>query len=256
MGRHDCLPKTVITLEHLDVNVVTHCNKRCVSCSHASPFTKPEFMSVKEMVDDLKVLKEFAHFEMLCLVGGEPLLHPNLLEFMREGAESGICDKVCVITNGVLLPKMPEEFWNELQVLRLSIYGGLDPTIKPMAEQRGIDHQFEFQPYEYPEFFKQLKGVPDDGVESFKNCAWKSNCYTVHKGFFHLCPQSLFFPNRFLGHQSNDGLSLQDLSEEKLKSYIERVEPFETCKICCAGDKTAAPWRESGRSEWVTLSTA
>lgn len=245
----------MIDLGHLDINVVLHCNKRCVSCSHASPFARPFFMKVEDMVADLDALKPLAHFEMVTLVGGEPLLHPQLIAFMKAAAESGICDKVCVITNGILLPKMPDEFWKELQVLRLSIYGGLDPAIKPMAEQRGIDDGFEFQPYEYPEFFKQLKAVPDDGVESFKSCEWKSNCYTAHLGRFYLCPQSAFFPNRFMDHESKDGLPLAGLTEEALSSYLNRVEPFEACKICCASKKAAAPWRESNRKDWVALST-
>lgn len=245
----------MITLEHLDVNIVTHCNKTCVSCSHASPHSKPFFMKVEDMVRDLDNLKSVAHFEMVTLVGGEPLLHPQIVDFMRAAKASGICDQVCVVTNGELLPRMPEDFWNALEVLRLSIYGSLKPNILPLAQERSELHGFDLFAWSYPEFFKQLKAVPDDGVESFKTCEWRQDCFTVHLGNFYLCPQSIFFPPRFMHSLPNDGLELDGITEEKLSAYINRSNPFEACKICLAGDKVLAPWQEATKKEWQKLST-
>lgn len=246
----------MIQLGHCDINLVEHCNFRCTACSHVSPFAKPFYMGIRDMVRDLEMLKPFARFEMVTLVGGEPLLHPAIVDFIRMAHHSGIAEKVCVITNGSLLPKMSEEFWEALEVLRISIYGKLDKAILPMAEERAERHGFELKSWPYPEFFYQLKSTPDDGIESFKACPWKSNCYTVHLGKFYLCPQSIFMPPRFLGHASTDGLPLEGLTEEKLSAYINRTEPFEACKICCAGEKKAFPWKESkNRTEWLKEST-
>lgn len=246
----------MINLPHLDVNITTVCNFRCSSCSHASPFSDPYWMRVETMVRDLAMLKPFVHFEQLCLVGGEPTLHPDLLAFMVVGKESGIADKLCVVTNGSKLESMAMEFWEELEVLRLSIYGRLKPEIAEYANKMSMAFDFDLQAWEYPEFFKQLKAVPDDGVESFKTCEWRKDCYTVHEGHFYLCPQSVFFPKRFLGHASKDGLPLEGLTEEKLDAYLNRTEPFEACRICCAGEKKAFPWQESkSKTEWVKDST-
>lgn len=246
----------MIHLPHLDCNITTVCNFRCAACSHASPFSEPYWMTVETMVRDLEMLNPFVHFEQLCLVGGEPTLHKDLLAFMDAGKASGIADKLCVVTNGSRLREMPMEFWETLEVLRLSIYARLQPDIYSHAEAMEDTYGFDLQAWEYPEFFKQLKSVPDDGVESFKHCEWRSDCYTVHEGHFYLCPQSAFFPPRFLGHESTDGLPLEGLTEEKLTAYLNRTEPFEACKICCAGEKKAFPWKESkNRTEWLKDST-
>lgn len=247
----------MITLPHLDCNITTVCNFRCASCSHASPFSAPYWMTVETMVRDLEMLKPFVHFEQLCLVGGEPTLHKDLLRFAYAGKLTGIADQLCVVTNGSRVKEMAHEFWELIDVLRLSIYGRLDAeVIIPFLKAKVELYDFELAAWEYPEFFKQLKAVPDDGVESFRTCEWRSDCYTVHEGHFYLCPQSALFPPRFLGHESTDGLPLEGLTEEKLSAYINRTKPFEACRICCAGEKKAFPWKESkNRTDWVKDST-
>lgn len=247
----------MITLPHLDVNVTTVCNFRCVSCSHASPFSDPYWMEVETMVRDLKSLREVVHFEQVCLVGGEPTLHADLGVMMDEALLSGIADKLCVVTNGSRLKTLTDSFYGRMQgqVLRLSIYGRLDADVLPFAQAKAEEFGFDLQAWPYDRFYKQLKSVPDDGAESFKSCEWRSDCYTVHEGHFYLCPQSAFFPKRFMNSDVNDGLSLEGITEEKLNAYLNRTEPFEACKICCAGSKISAPWREANKSEWKLAST-
>lgn len=205
---------------------------------------------------DLNALSLHAHFQMICLVGGEPTLHPKLLEFLLIARESGIADQVVVVTNGSRLKQMPPAFWKSIDVLRYSMYGKRDMDVLPFAEHQCAESGVELQAWEYPEFFKQFKATPDDGVESFKNCAWKSDCFTVHEGAFYLCPQSAFFPSRILGKNSTAGLPLLGMTEEKLNNFLNRSAPFAACKICCAGDKIPAPWKEASVVEWKQESTA
>lgn len=246
----------MIELNHVDVGCVSHCPKKCVSCSHASPYMKPWFMDVGQMVSDLNALKPFVHFNQVALVGGEPLLHPKLMEFIHAAKEVGIADEVCVVTNGMLLPKMNTAFWESLDSLRLSIYGNLNPDILPLAKLKAEIHGFRLDAWEYKEFFLQLKSKPDDGVESFNRCEWRRDCFGIHQGKFYLCPQSLHFSERFLGHESAAGLPLENLTEAKLRAYLDRTEPFEACSICCGGEKIAAPWREAkSKRDWLEGST-
>lgn len=213
-------------------------------------------MEPETMARDLVALKPFLHFETLFLLGGEPTLHPKLKTFMALAKTSGVANKTGVITNGRLLPKMDESFWHLLDVLRLSIYPGLPPEILALCQAKQEKHQFIFEPMVFDEFYKQFKKEPDDGVESFKNCPWKTSCYTVHEGKFYLCPQSTFFPKLFQGKESADGLPLADLTEEKLAAFLDRTDPLETCRICCGGHTETLPWRESKtREEWLRDST-
>lgn len=245
-----------MNLIHLDCNITLTCNKTCIDCSHASPYSKPYWMEPETLRRDLNDLKQAAHFDMICAVGGEPTIHPKLLRFLDVMRESEIADKVCVVTNGTRLKKLPEQFWEKIDILRWSIYGEPEEGLKEYILDKQEHANFELQAWRYPEFFKQLKRIPDDGVESYNNCTWRKDCWTCHESHFYACPQGAFFPERFLGHESNDGLELDGITEEKLQAYMDRTKPFEACKICMAGEKQAFPWREStSKQDWLSAST-
>jgi len=46
----------------------------------------------------------------LRFLGGEPLLHPGIIEFIILAKELGIGRRVQVVTNGILLNRMGERF--------------------------------------------------------------------------------------------------------------------------------------------------
>lgn len=247
----------MLNLPHCDLNLTTQCNFRCVSCSHASPFSETYYMKVETAVRDMAALSKLIHFDMICAVGGEPTLVPNIAAFLDAMRASGIADKVCVVTNGSRLDKMPESFWHKIDILRLSIYAKLNPKMLELARSASDHYGFELQAWPYPEFFQQFKAVPDDGVESFKRCPYKTDCYTLHEGHLYLCPQSAFFPKRFMGLEANvDGLPLDGITEEDLNWFLNRTHPLNACRICLGGDKIPKPWKESKNvKDWIKEST-
>jgi hypothetical protein len=214
-------------------------------------------MTPETMAKDLASLKPFLHFNRIQLVGGEPTLHPELPELLRVAKKSGVGDFVSIITNGALLPKMEDEFWNELQILQLSVYGKLDKSVIPFAQEKARKHGFDFYMAEFTEFYVQFKPVPDDGADSFRNCHWKMNCFTVHEGHFYLCPQAAFFPALFQDLPERvDGFPLDGLTEEKLEAYMNRQEPFNACKVCLGSVANRIPWREAkNKEDWIKGST-
>lgn len=244
------------TLGHLDVNVVNHCNYRCASCSHAAPVNAVKSMTPEELAHDLARLKEVVRFHRIQMVGGEPTLHKNLPEMMRVSRVSGIAREVMVITNGSRLKVMPDEFWRELDILQLSIYPRLEADVPAFAEAKCKEFGKVFYSTVYTDFHQQFRAVPNDGAH-FRTCHWKSDCYTVHDGHFFLCPQSTFFPKGFMGLPENiDGLCLENITQEKFDAFLNRTEPLNACRICCANEMKQEPWREAkGREEWVKAST-
>lgn len=247
----------MIDLGHLDLNVVENCTMRCVSCSHASPYTNTKTwqMTPEELAADLAAIKPFVRFHRLQMVGGEPLLHKNLPEMMRVARASGVGREIMVITNGQLLHRMEEDFWHELDTLQLSIYPKLAADVPFFA--RGMCEKFgkPFYSTVYTEFHQQFRTTPSDG-SNFAHCHWKSDCWTLHRGHFYLCPQSAFFPKNFMGLGDHvDGLPLTDLTEEKLQAFISRAEPLNACRICMANEMKPKPWREAKtREEWIEAS--
>ncbi len=82
------------------------CQMKCKYCS--AGMGRPEFADMT--LDDLKrMLDEHGHLK-LTISGGEPTLHPHVLDFFREAAKRGIATQLA--TNGVKLASM--EFCKQL----------------------------------------------------------------------------------------------------------------------------------------------
>lgn len=242
---------------HLDFNGNTSCNFTCASCSHLAPFTKAEWMTPEILERDLDALKPFMRFNRIQAVGGEPLLHPDLVKLLAVASRSGIADKVVVITNGSLLQKMRPAFWGLVDVLKLSVYARLNRAVIDFARDKCAEHEVEFERTDYPEFYKQFTREKTDGVESFSGCVWKNDCHSVHFGKYYRCPQSIFFHKQFDDLvPGSDGLSLDGLTEEKLTAFLERTEPLTSCFHCTGGHGATVPWNESKtKVEWIETST-
>lgn len=206
-----------------------------------------------EMIEhDLNALKPFMRFGMVQILGGEPLLHPRIVDVIRLVKRIRLDRQTLIITNGGLLHRMPEDFWRELEQLQISVYDGKANNLE-LAERKSKEYGFALFSTRFESFHRQLKPVPDDGVKSFEGCHWKSDCFTIHRGHAFLCSQSCFFPKAIMGLTAAiDGLPLEGLTEEKLQAFLNRTEPFNACKLCRANEMKTEPWREvSKRSEWI-----
>jgi cyclic pyranopterin phosphate synthase len=245
----------MIEIGHLDLNIVEHCTHRCVSCSHASPIL-PKWNMPLEMIErDLLALKPFLKVAHLQLVGGEPTLHPEIVSILELTKSIRIDRCTSVITNGSLLDRMPEEFWQNVEYLQISIYPGKTCHVE-LAREKSKQYNFGLGESHFDQFHRQIKPVPDDGEASFRNCHWKHDCFTVHRGYFHLCPQSTFFPKALMYLPASiDGLPLDGIDEQTLDAFMHRSQPFNACRICRANEMKPAPWQEAARAEWIQTST-
>src|SRR5262245_61688613 len=93
-------------------NMTEHCNLTCHGCDHAAPLLPEKFAALDQFKADITALEPVFHSEQMRITGGEPTLHPNLLEFIEFARFSGIADWMILVTNGVLLHEMPERLWD------------------------------------------------------------------------------------------------------------------------------------------------
>lgn len=243
----------------LEVNLTRHCTNRCVCCNHASAFAEKYYMPEKIMERDLKNLSKVLHTAFFCLQGGEPLLHPGILDMMDIAFRSGIADRYGILTNGKLLPNMPEEFWSKCKAmeieLRVSVYANLSVESLEYATRKAQSHGINFRPGSIGGFFKVLGNYPNG--ESFNRCPWVT-CHTVHEGYFYICPISTFWPEKFLGlTKTIDGFWIgENTDEQALLGFIQRKEPLQSCRRCTGGSAPAVPWHECNtEQQWLQESS-
>ena len=98
------------------INITNNCNANCEFCCMWSDSSKHTFMNFdtfKQIIDS-----KDKHFE-LQLEGGEPLLHEDIYLFMEYARSTKRCDKIIILTNGILLDKHLKRlvnFYKEYQI--------------------------------------------------------------------------------------------------------------------------------------------
>ena len=103
-------------LPYLEFHVADHCNMNCKYCEHYSGLVKtPKFTNLKRFTQDFEQLKKFIDdIGMIRILGGEPLLNSEINEYVKLSRRLYPLAQIFVVTNAILLPKMPDKFFNTL----------------------------------------------------------------------------------------------------------------------------------------------
>lgn len=238
----------------LEINATRSCTNACVACNHSSTlFTAKYFMEPAVLARDLDVMKNHLRVKLMMIQGGEPLLHPKVVELMEIMAQSKIGSWCGVLTNGKLLPRMKEDFWLKLgeykMELRMSCYPDLDPEIVPFATAQSEKYGFSIRPQTINAFMPLFRKVPDGST--YYGCPW-NRCLTCHEGWFYLCPLTAFFPKQYMNLPEHiDGIPIPGMTDDRLSKFLSRDKPLETCKICAGATGPAIPWHQNkNKEEW------
>ncbi|MBI3099073.1 MAG: radical SAM protein [Planctomycetes bacterium] len=238
-----------ILTRSLEVHVTDHCNLRCRECCTLSPFLPPRFVDPDGLRDDLALAARALRPEFLKLSGGEPLLHPRIVDCIGIAKASGLARTVSVTTNGLLLHEMPEAFWEGLDHLTLSLYPSarLAEVRLAEAEEKAVRHGVELRIKRQDEFERMTLEAPreDEGMthQIYEECWMKRRCHMLRGGVFYVCTRPPSFDTYF-GHgerfAATDGVRLHagpGLMRELLW-YLGRGEPLAACRHCWGGQGT------------------
>ena len=230
-----------VHLDEVEINIAYHCNLTCQGCSHLSPIMDEYFVDANKLFQELKHSIDLISIGTLSLIGGEPLLHPDLDDVVNACVDSGISERVRIVTNGLLLPKIKQKVLNNIDEIYVSLYENPELSqenikfIHDIAEQNEISLRFA----RYPQFRQIYSQNPSSNDELtmrvFKTCEvahhWK--CYTLDKGVLYRCPQSLFIPI-VQSEVKQEGLSLldSDITPQHILNFLNSENSLDACKYC------------------------
>ena len=198
------------------------------------------------MTDDLGLLGRAYHARWVRLVGGEPLLHPRLLDVIDGGtAKARVADRVSVVTNGVLLPRMDDDFWRAVDAIEVSLYPGkgLAADARSHCKELARRHEVDLRLVEIGAFRESFstRGTDDDALvrRIYSRCeiahVWR--CHTVVDGYFYKCSPAYFLPKAIPACASFDTasgipISGSDQFATDLRDYLDSPDPLPTCRHC------------------------
>ena len=231
----------------VEYNLTEHCNLRCRGCGHASPLLPEKFASLTAFRVDIEALAEAFHSDELRIVGGEPLLHPQLLDFLREARRIDVADRIVLYTNGVLLHKVSVELWQLVDEIYLSVYPGVrrrldESECARLCRENGV----KLTIYRAADFEQMtVNNRIEDGrlVQAiYDNCKQRAetSCHTAYEGRFYKCPVAAFTKARLarsgiaFREEASDWVDLHDEAnlERQLESYLTSTSPLTACSFC------------------------
>ncbi len=231
-------------LGYFEYHICDHCNLNCKGCGHFCPLVKePVFGDLEAYERDLKRLKELVWgVTRIRLMGGEPLLNPQLKEFVEVSRNVFKDSMLKVVTNGLLIDKADKSLFDIMREndceFDISLY---PPTNKIKHRIQGICDlygvRYHFSPL-ITEFGKRKDILGEQNIDrSFSSCTSKT-CTFLRNGKISACilPQNTDVFNQYFGTEmkgsEKDIIDLYDKTLDGTK-LIERLNtPLDTCRYC------------------------
>jgi cyclic pyranopterin phosphate synthase len=224
----------------LETHLVDHCNLRCAHCCTRSPELAERFVDPEALAADLARAAAVLAPTVFKLTGGEPMLHPRVVEILAVVRASKIASTVSITTNGLLAAQMPEAFWRGLDRMTVSRYSSapLPERTLGILRERCAAHGVVLTEKTIDRF-QVLDAPPDEPGASarFAACWLRHRCHMLYAGRFYACtrPPHLEQVGVAAGLGEDDGVSLDAPAPtllRRLVDYLERDEPLVSCTHC------------------------
>lgn len=239
------------------VFVVTNiCNLKCKLCSVGVPYYKSHHHAPLEEIEREaeEVFKIYNHIGHIDIIGGEPLLHPELAQIIAIFEKYSSCfDTLRVITNSTLMLKPDvisamKAHGDKFQFL-IDNYGPLSNQVDILIKQCD-ENQIPYKMNTYFGNHQHCDGWIDFGNFESKN--YKENeiqemydkchlahdiCIHVQSGQLHHCDGSLLFTFVYGGKMpESEYIDLFDtrisIEEKRIIANNFGKKPIEACKYC------------------------
>lgn len=257
---------------HFEFHLVEHCNLKCAGCTHFAPLAKEEYLSIEEFESDIKRLSALSHKKarFINLLGGEPLLHPDIQQFLYCAREHFPDSIIRVVTNGIKLTEMSESFWTACRENNI-IIGITEYPIEidykeriELIKRKGI--QFEsFSGGDVPRDEMWRLSLDERGlnrpIENFMRCPRANACVFIKHGRMFNCATmaNIDHFNNYFGTDfrisKEDGIDIYKVKDiDEILSFLAAPKPF--CRYCSIDSrKYGIKWQLSDfkKDEWMQL---
>lgn len=250
------------TLDYLELHLADHCNLNCAGCLHYAPFAESRFADVEVARRDFARLKEiFSNIRHIRLMGGEPLLNPEVAEFVRIVRGAFPKSAIRIVTNGLKLVPPLDASVAGLPKAMKDVRVGVDwtkypPVARHEDEIRAVcaDVGVDLRITENSAFMARLLPSGSAGVlQSFRWCRRRLYCPVLDNGRIYTCA-----PARYAGYYNNRagthiheerGIDIHKATAKEILFYL--MSPSFSCSYCAAGMRQFS-WKGNAKPEdWV-----
>lgn len=257
-------------LDQIEIHLADHCNLNCRSCDHYSPLSKKHFPNYNLVKEDMLHLSKItnAKIDKILLLGGEPLLNPNIVNYIVLMRNLFPKTQITIVTNGILLNKQSDSFYKSCVENDILI----EITKYPIRfDYEKIEHFLQFKGVKYV-FVGSTKTKEktthrlvldelgrQDPTYSFNHCFHSTKCHQYYNGRIFMCPCCAyvhkineFFSKNFI-IQKEDYLEVKKIKNiQEILQYLSNPIPF--CRYCDVDKRSFKnKWSTSlkDKGEWL-----
>lgn len=183
-------PKQIIP--HIEIHASDHCNLNCKGCAHFSPVFDKKLPNTKERIRDIEMLcKISSNIMSLFIMGGEPLLNPDLGVYIDISRKLLPNTDIELVTNGLLLLNCNYEFMKLLHTNKIIVViSEYEPTSKLRDQilRRLEKYEIEYIIRIYDKKQKFIKPLTLSDKSIHSNTCICDGCVNIYKGKIARCP--------------------------------------------------------------------
>lgn len=238
----------------LEFEIVKHCNLNCAYCDHFSPWKKG-FVSLADLTKWFETWSRKITIPQVHILGGEPLLHPDLIKILKKANEFWCNSQIFLVTNGYLVGPLKAELLPLLKDLNITLviskhfntrdYNKKLRHILDIVSSSGVSFKLR---HSYRHWFQTYE-ISKDGIpylnnkiisnpsKAYNNCI-SSKCYMIKGNHLYrctnLCVGNELIKNKVISPDERF-LSYKPLSPNSSKETIIKhlVDfPLEQCAYC------------------------
>ncbi len=256
----------------LEVLLAAHCNLKCRYCARFSCIADKEFYEFDQIVKDLRALKKNKlNVTCLSLSGGEPLLHPRIIDICRIIRLLFPKIAITIFTNGKDINRMSERFWKTLGMCGVNIiYTKYERSDIDYDEVIELCKKHGIKQFNVCEVAKETlesgrsamsanrlnpKGLSKNYYRNKMGCL--EDCPTIFKGHIYQCGKVAFihilnkkFNNQFEVVDA-DKLPVEQATTDNYIEFMKKGTPF--CRYCNCSPSEEHPWENSNfcEDDWI-----
>lgn len=242
-------------IPYAEILISDGCNLHCDGCQNYSNYGFKGNLDASKVAEDLREWSERISPASFQILGGEPLLHPDLSSIIHATAKSWPHAYKIVVTNGLLIERR-QDIINALletdTALKVSIHSNDPKYLDRLRDiypelRRLMSLGVRVGIADYREFFRTYRGVGKymrphnhNPSESWRDCSAK-NCLNIYNSRLWKCQTisqlrkplekfSLLDHSDWKPYLDYQGLPLT-ASDDELSEFLSR-ESEEICSIC------------------------
>ena len=250
VAQPELIPEQKSYIPYIETHICDHCNLNCKGCGHFSPLVSEVFAEYEQYEKDINELASKLIIGQIRLMGGEPLLHPEVNKFIMATRKAFPETDIRLVTNGILLPTMKENFWQTLRDNNIRV----DMSKYPVCGNKFSEYLDLMDDNNVTlcninlskKFFSQTNPKGDSNIiDTYNNCLskhcanlWRSRLYTCPACYLHYCDE--YFGTNY---KIQDGLDIYALRGEEIAVNLN--SPINQCRYCATETLKSFAWDQS-----------